>query len=85
MGGMGGVLLGWGLAQVANVFIMAYLAGQSVQTGAPPSVAAATPAWLPAFALVFAALMGLRPLSGAGRGHALTNHRTEVRIGVWCK
>lgn len=63
LGGLGGVLLGWGLAQVANVFVMAYLAGQSVQTGAPPpSVAVSTPAWLPVFALVFATLMGL--LSG---------------------
>lgn len=63
LGGLGGVLLGWGLGQVANVFVMAYLAGQSVQTGAPPpSVAVSTPSWLPLFALLFATLMGL--LSG---------------------
>lgn len=63
LGGLGGVLLGWGLGQVANVFVLAYLAGQSVQTGAPPpSVAVSTPLWLPIFALVFATLMGL--LSG---------------------
>lgn len=63
LGGLGGVSLGWGLAQVANVFVMAYLAGQSVETGAPPpSVAVSTPAWLPVFALVFATLVGL--LSG---------------------
>ncbi|MEZ4645068.1 MAG: ABC transporter permease [Chloroflexota bacterium] len=63
LGGLGGVLAGWGLGQVANIFVMAYLAGQSVQTGAPPpSVAVSTPVWLPIFALVFATLMGL--LSG---------------------
>lgn len=63
LGGLGGVLLGWGLGQVANVFVLAYLAGQSVETGAPPpTVAVATPLWLPIFALVFATLMGL--LSG---------------------
>lgn len=63
LGGLGGVSLGWGLGQVANVFVMAYLAGQSVETGAPPpSIAVATPAWLPVFALVFATIVGL--LSG---------------------
>lgn len=63
LGGLGGVVLGWGLGQVANVFVLAYLAGQSVETGAPPpTVAVATPLWLPIFALVFATLMGL--LSG---------------------
>jgi putative ABC transport system permease protein len=63
LGGLGGVLLGWGLGQVVNVFALAYMAGQSVQTGAPPpSVAVATPAWLPPFTLVFATIIGL--LSG---------------------
>ena len=63
LGGLGGVTLGWALGQVANVLVMAYLAGQSVQTGAPPpSVAVATPSWLPVFALVFATIVGL--LSG---------------------
>ncbi|MCB0017038.1 MAG: ABC transporter permease [Anaerolineales bacterium] len=63
LGGLGGVTLGWALGQVANVFVMAYLAGQSVETGAPPpAVAVATPAWLPVFALIFATFVGL--LSG---------------------
>ncbi|MCB9419015.1 MAG: ABC transporter permease [Ardenticatenaceae bacterium] len=63
LGGLGGVLLGWGLGQVVNVFALAYMAGQSVQTGAPPpSVAVSTPAWLPPFTLIFATIIGL--LSG---------------------
>ena len=60
LGGLGGVLLGWGVGQVVNVLALAYLAGQSVQTGAPPpTVAVATPTWLPVFALVFATIVGL--------------------------
>ncbi|MCB8927737.1 MAG: ABC transporter permease [Ardenticatenaceae bacterium] len=60
LGGLGGVLLGWGLGQVVNVLALAYLAGQSVETGAPPpSVAVATPTWLPIFALIFATIVGL--------------------------
>lgn len=63
LGGLGGVIFGWGLGQVANVFILAYLAGQSVTTGAPPPTAAvSTPAWLPIFSLIFATIIGL--LSG---------------------
>lgn len=63
LGGLGGVLLGWGLGQVANVFVLAYLAGQSIETGAPPpTVAVVTPGWLPLFTLVFATIVGL--LSG---------------------
>lgn len=63
LGGLGGIALGWSLGQVANVFALAYFAGQSVETGAPPpSVAVATPLWLPIFALIFATVIGL--LSG---------------------
>jgi putative ABC transport system permease protein len=63
LGGLGGVLLGWGLGQVANVFVLAYLAGQAAETGGPPpTVAVATPLWLPIFALIFATIVGL--LSG---------------------
>lgn len=63
VGGLGGVLIGWGLSEVANVFVLAYMAGQAVETGAPPpSVAVSTPFWLPIFALLFATLIGL--LSG---------------------
>lgn len=63
LGGVGGVLLGWSLAQVLNVLALAYFAGQSVETGAPPpSVAVYTPLWLPIFSLIFATIIGL--LSG---------------------
>lgn len=63
LGGLGGVAVGWGLGQVVNVFAIAYLAGQAAQTGGPPpTVAVATPAWLPLFALIFATVIGL--LSG---------------------
>jgi len=63
LGGLGGVLLGWGLGQVANVFVLAYLAGQSIETGAPPpSAAVVTPGWLPLFTLIFATIIGM--LSG---------------------
>ena len=63
IGGLGGVLVGWSAGQILNVLAMAYLAGQSAQTGAPPpSVAVYTPSWLPVFTLIFATLIGL--LSG---------------------
>jgi len=63
IGGLGGILLGWSAGQILNVLAMAYLAGQSAQTGGPPpSVAVYTPSWLPVFTLVFATFIGL--LSG---------------------
>lgn len=63
LGGLGGVLLGWSAGQILNVLALAYLAGQSAQTGGlPPSVAVYTPPWLPVFTLIFATLIGL--LSG---------------------
>jgi putative ABC transport system permease protein len=63
LGGLGGVAVGWGLGQVVNVFAIAYLAGQAAETGGPPpTVAVATPTWLPLFALIFATVIGL--LSG---------------------
>ncbi len=63
IGGLGGVVLGWSAGQIINVLAMAYLAGQSAETGAPPpSVAVYTPVWLPVFTLVFATVIGL--LSG---------------------
>lgn len=63
IGGLGGVAIGWGLGQVLNVLVLAYLAGQSVQTGAPPpTVAVYTPPWLPVFTLVFSTIIGF--LSG---------------------
>ena len=63
IGGLGGLVLGWSVAQILNVLAMSYLAGQAAsQGGLPPSVAVYTPPWLPIFALVFATLIGL--LSG---------------------
>lgn len=63
IGGLGGLVLGWSVAQILNVLAMSYLAGQAAsQGGPPPSVAVYTPPWLPIFALVFATLIGL--LSG---------------------
>jgi putative ABC transport system permease protein len=63
IGGLGGVGLGWSAGQILNVLALAYLAGQTAQTGGlPPTVAVYTPVWLPIFTLVFATLIGL--LSG---------------------
>lgn len=60
LGGLGGVLVGWLAGQAINVIALVYLAQQSAsQGGMPPSVAVSTPGWLPAFALVFATLIGL--------------------------
>lgn len=63
LGGLGGVLLGWSVGQVLNMLAVAYLAGQAAQTGGPPpTVAVATPTWLPPFSVLFATAVGL--LSG---------------------
>jgi putative ABC transport system permease protein len=63
LGGLGGVVAGWLVGQVLNALALAYFAGQSVQTGAPPpTVAVYTPLWLPLFTLIFATVIGL--LSG---------------------
>ncbi len=60
VGGVGGVLVGWSVGQVINVFALAYLAGQAAQSGMPPPTTAVyTPLWLPIFALLFATLIGL--------------------------
>jgi putative ABC transport system permease protein len=60
IGGLGGVALGWAAGQAINVLALAYLAGQTAETGGlPPSVAVYTPPWLPVFALVFATLIGV--------------------------
>jgi putative ABC transport system permease protein len=60
LGGLGGVLVGWLAGEGINVIALVYLAQQSAsQGGMPPSVAVSTPAWLPAFALVFSTLIGL--------------------------
>lgn len=59
VGGLGGVIIGWLAGQGINVVALVYLANQAQQGGMPPSVAVYTPLWLPAFALVFATLIGL--------------------------
>ncbi|MCC6189830.1 MAG: ABC transporter permease [Anaerolineales bacterium] len=60
IGGLGGVALGWSAGQIINVLALAYLAGQSAQSGAPPPTEAVfTPVWLPIFSLVFATLIGV--------------------------
>jgi len=63
IGGIGGVLTGWGAGQIINVFALAFLAGQAVKNGGPPpNIAVNTPAWLPVFAIVFSMFIGI--LSG---------------------
>jgi putative ABC transport system permease protein len=63
IGGLGGVILGWGASAVLNVVAVSYFASQaSANGGSLPTMAASTPFWLPIFALVFATVIGL--LSG---------------------
>lgn len=63
IGGLGGVLIGWGASAILNVVALSYYASQvSQQGGLVPSMATYTPFWLPGFALVFATIIGL--LSG---------------------
>jgi putative ABC transport system permease protein len=60
LGGLGGVAIGWSAGQVVNVVGVAYLAGRAAESGGlPPTVAVFTPAWLPAFALIFATIVGI--------------------------
>jgi putative ABC transport system permease protein len=67
VGGLGGVGLGWALAQAINFVAVAFFAQQAAGSGGgggppPPTVIVYTPLWLPIFALLFATLVGL--LSG---------------------
>ncbi len=63
VGGLGGVILGWGASAVLNVVAISYFASQASSGGGGlPTAAASTPFWLPIFALVFATVIGL--LSG---------------------
>jgi putative ABC transport system permease protein len=60
LGGLGGIALGWSASQIINVVGVAYLAGQAAEMGGmPATVAVYTPPWLPAFALLFATLVGI--------------------------
>ncbi|MBL7065943.1 MAG: ABC transporter permease [Anaerolineae bacterium] len=63
LGGVGGVLLGVGLGKLIDLIAGTYLAAQAVQSGATPSDVAIsiiyTPLWLPIFALLFSAFVGV--------------------------
>lgn len=66
LGGIGGVLLGLGLGGLANLAGSSFLSGQIGQFlggggpgGAASTTLAHTPLWLPPFAIVFAALIGV--------------------------
>jgi putative ABC transport system permease protein len=60
IGGLGGVLLGWGSSAVLNLIALSYFASQvSEQGGMPPTMVTTTPLWLPIFGLIFATLVGL--------------------------
>ena len=60
VGGLGGVLLGWGGGAILNIVAMSYFANQASNGGGTSlSIVASTPLWLPAFALVFATFIGL--------------------------
>jgi len=63
IGGLGGVILGWGGSALLNVIALSYFASQASSNGGTvPSMATSTPFWLPIFALGFATVVGL--LSG---------------------
>jgi putative ABC transport system permease protein len=63
VGGLGGVILGWGASALLNAVAVSYFASQASSGGSLlPSAATSTPFWLPAFALAFATVIGL--LSG---------------------
>ncbi|MEW5941637.1 MAG: FtsX-like permease family protein, partial [Chloroflexota bacterium] len=60
LGGLGGVTIGWLLAQAMNVMAVGFLASQAAdQGGIAPSLAIYTPLWLILFALIFATLIGM--------------------------
>jgi putative ABC transport system permease protein len=64
IGGLGGVILGWGGGQLLNAIIVGYMAGQAAQRGGGLGevLGVYTPPWLIPFALIFSILVGL--LSG---------------------
>jgi putative ABC transport system permease protein len=52
--------LGWILGQLLNVVAIGYLTNQVAKSGGmPPTIVVYTPLWLPLFAMVFAAIIGL--------------------------
>jgi putative ABC transport system permease protein len=63
IGGLGGVILGWGSSVLLNVVALSYFVSQaSNNSGSMPTMATSTPLWLLPFALAFATVIGL--LSG---------------------
>ncbi len=59
VGGLGGVILGWGSSALLNVVALSYFASQaSSGSGSMPTMATSTPFWLPFFALAFATIIG---------------------------
>ena len=62
LGGLGGILIGWGGSKVLNVFAAQFLAGQAQQGMISSGLSAVTPSWLLLFAIIFATLIGF--LSG---------------------
>lgn len=60
VGGLGGVILGWGSSALLNIVAISYFASQaSGGGGSIPTMATSTPFWLPIFALVFSIVIGL--------------------------
>ena len=63
VGGLGGVILGWGSSAILNLVALSYFASKASSGGGSlPTMATSTPFWLPLFALGFAIVIGL--LSG---------------------
>ncbi len=64
LGGLGGVLLGWGGGKALNIVTTSFFASSLSQQsyGGMPNMSVVTPLWLPLFSLGFATLVGI--LSG---------------------
>ncbi|MEA5077916.1 MAG: ABC transporter permease [Anaerolineaceae bacterium] len=63
VGGLGGVIIGWGASALLNIVALSYFASQASSGGGTvPTMATSTPFWLPMFALAFSIVIGL--LSG---------------------
>lgn len=59
LGGIGGVIIGWGGSFVLNFVTNTYMSSQPSYGGAPSTLTADTPLWLPLFALIFSTLVGI--------------------------
>lgn len=60
IGGLGGVLMGWGVGKLIDVVATTMMASSASQSGGlPPASTVYTPLWLPIFTLVFATIIGL--------------------------